>query len=248
MLRVSAVQFHTEKDPTENLRKAELFVEQEARRSDLIVFPEYFLESPAGMAPAIIKRFRELAKRHKIDIVPGSMLTERRGRRYNTSHYIDSKGRILSRYDKATPWKTESVTAGGFPKPFRSRFGKTAIVVCWDLANPLISAHLSKLGVDLIVCPSSWWEGGEFKPERRFAGEFVDSLCISRSYESQAWLVYANKAGVIHLKGFSDPSAGRTQVVEPMAKPVVAQGRTQQVVRCNFERKRLEAARRYYRG
>ena len=45
MLRISAVQFHTGKDPIENLRKAELFVKREARRSDLIVFPEYFLKA-----------------------------------------------------------------------------------------------------------------------------------------------------------------------------------------------------------
>ena len=247
-MRISAVQFHTGKDPGRNLRKAELFVKREATKADLIVFPEYFLESSAEDAPKIIRRFRELARENKVDIVPGSMLTKRGGRLYNTSHYIDSAGRILSRYDKATPWKTEKVTPGRFPIPFRTRFGRTALIVCWDLANPLISAHLSKQGVDLIICPSSWWEGGEFKPERKFAGGFVDSLCISRSYENQAWLAYANKAGIIHLKGFSDPSAGRTQIVEPMARPKIARGRAEQVVRFDFDRQRLEAARRYYRG
>ena len=107
---------------------------------------------------------REIAKSNKVDIVPGSMLTRRGKRIYNTAHYIDSAGRILSRYDKATPWKTEEVTPGSFPGQFKTRFGRTALIVCWDLANPRISAHLTKLGVDLIICPSSWWEGGEFKP------------------------------------------------------------------------------------
>jgi predicted amidohydrolase len=248
MLRISAVQFHTGKDPAENLRRAELFVKREAKRADLIVFPEYFLESGAEDAPRIINRFRELAKRNKVDIVPGSILTRRGKKVYNTTHYIDSTGRILSRYDKATPWKTEGVTPGGFPMQFKTRFGRTALLVCWDLANPRISAHLAKQRVDLIVCPSSWWEGGEFKPERKFAGGFVDSLCISRAYENQAWLVYANKAGIIHLKGFSDASAGRTQLVEPMAKPKIARGRAEQVVHSGFERRSLDAARRYYRG
>ena len=70
----------------------------------------------------------------------------------------------------------------------------------------------------------------------------MDSLCVSRSYESQAWLVYANKAGTIRLKNFSDLSAGRTQLVEPMAKPRIARGRTEQVVRFGFNRPRLKAA------
>lgn len=248
MLRVSAVQFHTTKDPTKNLKRAELFIKKEAGRTDLIVFPEYFLESEAKEAPAIIKIFQGLARRYRIDIVPGSILTRRGGKSYNTTHYIDSRGKILARYDKATLWKTEKISAGSFPAPFKTRFGRTALIVCWDLASPSISAHLAGRMVDLIICPSSWWEGNEFKSERKFAGEFVDSLCLSRSYESQAWLVYANKAGIIHLSAFSDFSAGRTQIVGPMVKRSVARGRAEQVVRSRFERKKLEAARRYYYG
>ncbi len=249
MLRISAVQFLVLKDPPANLAKAERFIKDESKRADLIVFPEYFIGSKAGDSGAIMKRFRGLAKKYNVDIVAGSMLTKRGGRTYNTTHYIDTTGRVLARYDKAQLWKSERVTPGKLPKPFKTRFGKTALIICWDLSSPSVSAHLSRSAVDLIICPAMWWEGKEAGVKGRFAGRFIDSLCGARAYECRAAVVYSNAAGRITLgDGFSDVSAGRSQIHAPMRRPNMARGSGEQVVRSSFDKREINRAKRYFDG
>jgi predicted amidohydrolase len=249
MLRISAVQFLVLKDPAANLAKAERFIKEESKGADLIVFPEYFIGSKAEDSAAVVKRFCGLAKRYDVDIVAGSMLTKRGGRSYNTSTYIDSGGKVLARYDKVQLWKSERVTPGGLPKPFKTRFGRTALIICWDLSSPSVSAHLSKSGVDLIICPAMWWEGSEAQAGKRFAGRFIDSLCGARAYECRAAVVYSNAAGRISLSGgFYDMSAGRSQIHAPMRRPSMASGSGEQVVRSGFDKKRIIQAKRYFDG
>lgn len=248
MYRISAVQFMSARTPEENIDKAELFIKNESKNSDLIIFPEQFIGGlfTESAAKKIISRFVTLAKRYNIDIVPGSILAKRGARTYNTSYYIDSRGRILSRYDKSTPWKSEKITKGRGPKPFNTRFGRTAILICWDMANPAMATSLSKSNLDLIICPSMWWEGSEAKAGKRFAGEFIDSLCLARAYECRAAVAYANAAGTIRTSELIDLSAGRTQITMPfygaMAK---AETREEQVVSQKIDPKLLKKVKSY---
>jgi len=245
-MRISAVQFRVLEDPEANLKRAESFIKAESKMSDLIVFPEYFIGSDPSDAPSVVARFRKLAKKYHVDLVAGSIATKRRGRIYNTSHYIDSKGRVLAKYDKSNPWNSEKVTPGSFPNAFMTRFGKTVLVICWDLASPAISSRISKMGVDLIICPAMWWRGGEAGVKNGIAEGLVDSLCTARAYESRACLVFANQAGLLKPIGFSDLSAGRSQVITPMAGPTRAAGRKEQVVRSKFNPAAIRSAKKYF--
>jgi predicted amidohydrolase len=245
-MRISAVQFRVLKDPEANLRKAEFYISAESKKSDLIVFPEYFIGSNPSDAPSVIARFRRLAKKYRVDLVAGSIATKRGGRIYNTSHYIDSRGRVLARYDKARPWSSEKVTPGGLPKIFRTRFGKTALVICWDLSSSSISSHTSRIGVDLIICPAMWWRGGEAAVEDGMAERLIDSLCTARAYENRACLIYANQAGTLRLSRFSDLSAGSSQIITPTMSPIRAKGRKEQVVRSKFDSHAISMAKRYF--
>jgi predicted amidohydrolase len=247
-MQISAVQFLILKDADKNIAKAKAFIEKESGKSDLIVFPELFLNCKyPDHAPFLVKMFCRLSSEYKIDIVPGSMLTTRSGKTYNTSYYI-SKGKVVAKYDKASPWKSEKVDAGAFPKPFKTIFGKTALIICWDLANPSISAHLSELDVDVIVCPAMWWKGKESGANADFAGEFIDALCRTRSYESRAAVVYANAAGILKFERFSDLSAGRSQIAVPTIKAKIASSEKEQVVRSAFDKKRLAIVKKYFDG
>jgi predicted amidohydrolase len=250
MYRISAVQFMSAREPEENMDKAERFIKDESKSSDLIIFPEQFIGGlfEEGAAKKTVSRFAALAKRYHTDIVPGSILAKRGARTYNTSYYIDSKGRVLSRYDKSTPWKSEKIAKGRGPRPFDTRFGRAAILICWDMANPSIAATLSRSDLDLIICPSMWWEGTEAKAGTRFAGEFIDSLCLARAYECRAAVAYANAAGTIRTHDLIDLSAGRTQITMPfygaMAK---AETREEQVVSQNIDPKLLKKVKSYLR-
>jgi predicted amidohydrolase len=245
-MHISAVQFRVLKDPEANLRKAESYVRKESGRSDLIVFPEYFIGSNPSDAPSVIARFRKVAKKYQVDLVAGSIATERRGRIYNTSHYIDSKGRVIAKYDKSNPWGSERVAAGELPKTFRTRFGKTLLLICWDLASPSLSSRISKAGVDLIICPAMWWSGGEARVKEGIAQGLVDSLCMARAYESRACLIFANQANVLKLNTFSDLSAGSSQIITPTIDPVRANGRGELVVRAKFDPGAVRFARKYF--
>lgn len=247
-MQISAIQFISDKNIERSMQKAERFIEKESELSDLIIFPEQFLGGllEENEAKSLISRFRKLARDNKIDIVPGSILAKRGKSVYNTSHYIDSKGRILCRYDKNSPWKSEKITKGTFPKSFRTKFGKTAIIICWDLASPNIAARLSRQNLNLIICPSMWWEGSELKMEKRFAGRFIDSLCQARAYECRAIVAYANSGGTINGKNLLDISAGRTQVTVPFHGVIAsAKGRNEQVVRAEINLNILKKAKDY---
>ncbi len=246
-MRISAVQFRSLEEADDNIEKAVRFIEREAKKSDLIVFPELFLNCKhPEHTPYLVTMFSLLSKAHKIDIVPGSMLTRRGGKTYNTTYYI-SRGKVIAKYDKTNLWKTEKLGKGSGPKAFETRFGRTALIICWDLASTEIAARLARMKLDLIICPAMWWQGSESGAKTNFTYGMIDALCLARAYESRAVLAFANVAGSFKLQGFSDKSAGRSQVVAPFRNQICeVEGNKEKVIRCVTDSASLIPVRKYF--
>jgi predicted amidohydrolase len=102
-------------------------------------------------------RFRALAVRHGIWLLPGSMFERDGDRIYNTASVIDPGGEVVTRYRKMFPFYPyeEGVTGGTefcvFDVPDVGRFG---VSICYDMWFPETSRTLAAMGAEVILHPT----------------------------------------------------------------------------------------------
>lgn len=146
-------------------------------------------------------RFRELAAKHGIWLVPGSMF-ERDGERiYNTASVIDPEGNLAGRYRKMFPFYPyeEGVSSGDtflvFDVPDIGRFG---VSICYDMWFPETSRTLAAMGAEVILHPT--------------LTSSIDrdvELAIARATAAQQQLFFFD------VNGVGDGGIGRSIVVGP---------------------------------
>lgn len=102
-------------------------------------------------------RFQELAHRHKVWLLPGSMFERDGNKIYNTASVIDSAGNVVGRYRKMFPFYPYEVgvSAGTeflvFDVPNAGRFG---VSICYDMWIPETSRTLAVMGAEVILHPT----------------------------------------------------------------------------------------------
>lgn len=101
--------------------------------------------------------FREMAVKHGIWLVPGSMFENRDGQIFNTAPVINPAGEVVARYRKMFPFRpyehgveagTEFVT---FDVPEAGRFG---VAICYDMWFPETIRTLTAMGAEVILHPT----------------------------------------------------------------------------------------------
>ncbi len=103
-----------------------------------------------------IEAFQEMAIKHKVWLVPGSMFERREGKIYNTSVVINPQGEVIGRYDKMFPFKPyEAGVESGtnfliFDIPEVGRFG---VSICFDIWFPETTRTLTSEGVEVLIHP-----------------------------------------------------------------------------------------------
>ena len=142
-----------------------------AQDADLVVIPELSdtgyvfasaaeareLASPVAGHPAL-RRWQELAGRHRTVIAGGFCELGNDGRLYNSAAVVDASG-TLAVYRKAHLWDAEKLvfTLGGAPPPLvRLPFGTVAVMICYDLEFPEWVRLPALAGADLIAAPVNW--------------------------------------------------------------------------------------------
>ncbi len=129
---------------------------------DMVMFSELCTYGPLTTfshtdSTEIEKVFCDLAKKHSIWIVPGSMYETRGDKIFNTAIAINPQGEIVTRYDKLFPFfpYEEGVEPGDkfgyFDVPSVGRFGFS---ICYDLWFPETARSLAAKGVDVILHPT----------------------------------------------------------------------------------------------
>jgi predicted amidohydrolase len=155
--------------------------------------------------------FQEMAARHGIWLLPGSMFEKFGDKVYNTASVIDPKGQIIGRYKKLFPFRPyeEGVSSGTeflvFDVPDAGRFG---VAICYDLWFPETARTLASMGVEVILHPT-------------LTGT-IDrdvELAIVRATGAQ------NQCFVFGINGFGDGGNGRSIIVGP-AGDVLYQGQS----------------------
>ena len=227
-IKIAVVQFAINQfAPEENLRKAEQFIAAASSEAQIIVFPEDFVVGPllgrkefADYDGRYFKHFQQLASKYAIDIVAGSIPEGTQASLFNTACYIDSNGNILGKYRKVNLWIPERDynTPGNEICVFQTRYGKVGLIICWDLMFPEIFRAMLRKGVEIVICPSYWCleDAGEgMKYDNNSEIKLVNSLCVTRAFENEVILVYANAAGHLRYKGNRGTLIGQSQVTVP---------------------------------
>ena len=99
----------------------------------------------------------DLARRHGLWFVPGSLYERRDGAIYNTTPVIDPAGQVVARYRKLFPFAPyeRGIAAGDecvvFDVPGAGRFG---ISICYDMWFPETTRSLVSLGAEVILHPT----------------------------------------------------------------------------------------------
>ena len=118
-------------------------------------YPEVY----GGIDSPVVKRFSEAAKKHKMHIVAGLLLTID-GKTYNCAVLFDSKGEIVGIHKKVHLPAGEElhVAHGDRFEVFKTDIGNIGMLVCWDMQFPESARELALGGADIICLPTLGWE------------------------------------------------------------------------------------------
>ena len=153
----------------DNLDKGANLIAEAARRgSDVILFPElwlngYPLERTQNTAEPIegrsISRLRELARENRIAVV-GSFLERRSDGLYNSAPVISADGNVIGVYTKMHLFSY--VGEDRYLKPgkelpiFEFPWGKAAVAICYDLRFPELFREYVDAGAEIVFVPAEW--------------------------------------------------------------------------------------------
>lgn len=129
---------------------------------DMVVFSELCAYGPlthfaVDFPCDFEKEMQELAVKHSIWLLPGSVFEKRDGKIYNTASVINPQGEIVTRYSKMFPFYPYEVgvSAGHkfciFDVPNIGRFG---VSICYDMWFPETTRTLAVLGAEVILHPT----------------------------------------------------------------------------------------------
>lgn len=148
--------------------------------------------------------FREMARKHKVWLLPGSLFEKRDGAIYNTTPVFDPEGEEVARYSKMFPFSPyEQGTAPGkefcvFDVPGVGRFG---IAICYDLWFPELARTLTTMGAEVILNPAL----------AHFMDRYAD-LAIAQATGAMF------QSYVFHINGLGVGGNGQSVIVDPAGR------------------------------
>lgn len=113
-------------------------------------------ENAAALPNRTEEAFQEMAARHGIWLLPGSVFERVDEAVYNTASVIDPQGQVVGRYRKMFPFRPyeTGVEAGTeflvFDVPEVGRFG---VSICYDIWFPETTRTLTAMGVEVLLHP-----------------------------------------------------------------------------------------------
>ncbi|MCA8959980.1 MAG: carbon-nitrogen hydrolase family protein [Planctomycetes bacterium] len=171
--------------------------------------------------------FREMARKHGVWLLPGSIFEKSGDRIYNTATVYDPEGNVVGRHRKLFPFRPyEEGVAGGdsffvFDVPDVGRFG---VSICYDMWFPETTRTLASMGAEVILHPS--------------LTNTIDreiELAIARASAAM------NQVFFIDINGVGAGGYGRSIMVRPTGNVIHVAGTGQELIPVDVN---LDAARR----
>ncbi len=220
--------------PEHNIAIMEKFIiDAKKQHADVIVFPEDCIVGSIFGSVEWLERgdtflpiMQALARKYRIDLIPGTWMTKTRQGNFSFAYYIDKKGKVLTTYNKSHLYLTERyfLSPGTSLGVCKTSYGTIGLSACWDIVSPSMFQQMVSQDVQIVFCPSAWYkevtdELHTIHPDAE--SMHVDALCQARATENGIAFVYVNQAGKVHYgdKG-TDTFIGHSQIVLPVAGAV----------------------------
>ena len=179
-VRIALAQTTATADLASNLRIARALVARAAEEgAELLAFPEVFLfvgDSAGKLSAAqdldgvLVSEFRELAARHAMLILLGSLherIAHDPTRVHNTSVLLGRDGGLLARYRKLKLFdvdlpevqvrERDTIAPGSEPPPVvDTPLGRLGLTICFDLRFPELYTDLRRRGAEVVFIPSNF--------------------------------------------------------------------------------------------
>lgn len=177
------------------------------------------------------RAFQEIAAKHGIWIVPGSLMELAGGKVHNTAPVIDPTGKVVARYRKLFPFLPyeEGVTPGTefvvFDVAGTGRFG---VSICYDIWFPETSRTLVSMGAEVIVHPTM-------------------TTTIDRDAELAMAVATAaqNQCYVVDINGFGHGGNGRSIIAGPAGEVVYQAGTAEEIIPLELDLDRVRRSREF---
>jgi len=184
---------------------------------DTVVLPEFW---PVGysldtldeiVGYDMLTPIKTLAKQYNVDVIAGSVPTERDGKFYNSLPVITREGDVTFWYDKVHLFRLmdeEKFLAEGKDSGVFTLSGvRSAAVICYDIRFPEWIKTQMLENVDVLYVVAEW-------PKQRL--DHWRALLIARAIENQVYVVACNRVG-------HDPNntfAGHSMVIDPWGQVI----------------------------
>jgi predicted amidohydrolase len=234
MIRVASAAWPIERHPdwASYAAKLEAWVAEAAGNdAQLLVFPEYGnmefaalldpevaldaaaqVEPLAAMASDVANLHADLARRHKVHILAGSMVErDERGLIVNRARLFSPEGGMGAQ-DKLilTMWeRTHWTIAPGAPRVtlFDVGFAKVGVIICYDSEFPAAAQALAAAGADILLIPSC---------TDSLAGYWrVRIGAMARALETQCFTVQSPTVGAAPWSAVVDVNVGAAGIFAP---------------------------------
>lgn len=173
--------------------------------------------------------YQEIATRHRIWLLPGSMFERLGSTIYNTAPVISPDGEVIARHRKMFPFLPyEAGVEGGtefvvFDVPEVGRFG---LSICYDMWFPETSRTLAVMGAEVILHPTL-------------------TGTIDREVETMIARATAacNQCFVIDINGCADGGNGRSVFVGPVGDLLYEAGTGEEMIPIEIDLDRVRRTR-----
>ncbi len=222
-------------DPAANLRKAEAWTAEAARRgSDLIVFPEMWttgcdwpsIEKLAAQQGEVLVEIAALAKAHKIWLNGSMLALDEAGKPTNTSILFDPNGQQAGLYRKIHLFglmeEDKYLAPGQHLTTVETSWGQGGLAICYDLRFAEMFRTYALSGVNMVYLPAEW-------PHPRLS--HWQTLLRARAIENQMFMIGVNRVGSDGTYNFF----GHSAIIDPWGNAIVEGGESELLLTATIE-------------
>lgn len=192
-------------------------------KPDVIVLPEMWntgyaldriqeLADPMGQETSSM--LSEFARKHRIQVVGGSVAERIEDRIYNSMYVFNRNGEQIAKYSKIHLFRLmdeeKFLQAGQHTVTFDLEEMKAGASICYDIRFPELSRTLALGGAQVLFVPAEW-------PHPRL--HHWRTLLIARAIENQMYVVACNRVGTSGETDFF----GHSLIIDPWGE-IIAEG------------------------
>ncbi len=211
---------------------AELIAQAMEAQPDVLVLPESWDISflPRNATPELyansysraVREIGDLAKKHNVNIVAGSVSNYREGKLCNTCCVFDRQGALIATYDKIHLFthvgEDKRYQKGEALGTFLLDGVRCGVIICYDVRFPELVRTMCLDGLDMLFVVCQW-------PKARI--DMLQTLCRARAIENQIFVACCSACGTA-----GDRVCGGGSTVYGPSGQLLAAGENAEVILC----------------